>query len=84
MACVILECFVNFLDDPYYEPLLWFMISILELEMANNPTECEGESDGLLNVGLEFSSYEDLCSTIKNYEKLHFVTLYKQSSRTIQ
>jgi len=26
LACVILECFVNFLDDPYYEPLLWFMI----------------------------------------------------------
>ena len=26
LACVILECFVNFLDDPYYEPLLWLMI----------------------------------------------------------
>jgi len=52
--------------------------------MANNPTECESESDGLLNIGLEFSSYEDLCSTIKNCEKLHFVTLYKRSSRTIQ
>jgi len=26
LACVILECFVNFLDDPYYEPLPWFMI----------------------------------------------------------
>jgi len=25
-VCIILECFVNFLDDPYYEPLLWFMI----------------------------------------------------------
>jgi len=24
--CVILECFVNFQDDPYYEPLLWFMM----------------------------------------------------------
>jgi len=26
LECVILECFVNFLDDPYYESLLWFMI----------------------------------------------------------
>jgi len=25
-VCIILECFVNFLDDPYYEPLPWFMI----------------------------------------------------------
>jgi len=23
---IILRCFVNFLDDPCYEPLLWFMI----------------------------------------------------------
>jgi len=29
LACVILECFVKFLDDPYYEPLLWFMIIII-------------------------------------------------------
>jgi len=28
LACIILDCFVNFLDDPYYEPLLWFMIQI--------------------------------------------------------
>ena len=35
------------------------------------------ESDGSLSVGLEFSSYEDLCSTIKTYEQLHSVTLYK-------
>jgi len=26
LASVILEYFVNFLDDPYYEPLPWFMI----------------------------------------------------------
>jgi len=27
LACVILECFVNFLDDPYYEPLPWFVFA---------------------------------------------------------
>jgi len=27
LVCVILQCFVNFLDDPYYEPLPWFMIT---------------------------------------------------------
>jgi len=32
LACVILECFVNFLDDPYYEPLPWFMILAQEEE----------------------------------------------------
>jgi len=26
LVCIILEYFVNFLDDPYYEPLPWFMI----------------------------------------------------------
>jgi len=26
LACVILGCFEKFLDDPYYEPLPWFMI----------------------------------------------------------
>jgi len=27
LVCVILEYFVNFLNDPFYEqPLLWFMI----------------------------------------------------------
>jgi len=31
LACVILEYFVNFLDDPYYEPLPWFLIVILGL-----------------------------------------------------
>ena len=41
-------------------------------------------TDDLLNVGLEFKSYEDLSSVIKSYEQRHFVTLYKQSSRTIQ
>jgi len=24
LVCIKLECSVNFLDDPYYEPLLWF------------------------------------------------------------
>jgi len=24
LLCIILECFVNFLDYPYYEPLPWF------------------------------------------------------------
>ena len=59
--------------------------------MADKPTErlttSEDRGDGsdeLLRVGLEFSSYEDLCSAIKTYERLHFVTLYKRSSRTIQ
>ena len=59
--------------------------------MADKPTEClttsedrGDESDELLRVGLEFSSYEDLCCAIKTYERLHFVTLYKRSSRTIQ
>jgi len=28
LACVILGCFEKFLDDPYYEPLPWFMIKI--------------------------------------------------------
>jgi len=27
-VCVILGCFVNFLDDPYYEPLPWFMMFV--------------------------------------------------------
>ena len=40
--------------------------------------------DDLLSVGLEFRSYEDLSSVIKSYERRHFVTLYKRSSRTIQ
>ena len=40
--------------------------------------------DGLLSVGLEFRSYEDLSSVIKTYEQRHFVTLYKRSSRTVQ
>ena len=51
--------------------------------MADKPTEClttsedrGDESDELLRVGLEFSSYEDLCCAIKTYERLHFVTLY--------
>ena len=59
--------------------------------MADKPTERlttsedrDDESDGLLRVALEFSSYEDLFSAIKTYEQLHFVTLYKRSSRTIQ
>jgi len=34
-VCVILECFINFLDDPYYELLLWFMIIII-LKDNNN------------------------------------------------
>jgi len=28
---VILESFVNFLDNPYYEPLPWFMTSVGKL-----------------------------------------------------
>jgi len=28
LACVILGCFEKFLYDPYYEPLLWFMIKV--------------------------------------------------------
>jgi len=34
-ARVILECFVNFLDDPYYEPPPWFMISF-QLTLYSN------------------------------------------------
>jgi len=34
LACVILESFVNFLDDPYYEPLPWFMISVTKLNFS--------------------------------------------------
>jgi len=33
LACVILECFVNFLDDPFYEPLPWFMIVACSLQV---------------------------------------------------
>jgi len=29
LTCVILECFVNFLNNPYYKPLLWFMIEYI-------------------------------------------------------
>jgi len=29
LACVILGCFVNFLENPYYEPLQLFMIIFL-------------------------------------------------------
>ena len=29
MACVLLECFENFLPDPYYVPLPWYMITLL-------------------------------------------------------
>ena len=29
LVCVLLECFHNFSLDPYYEPLLWFMIKEL-------------------------------------------------------
>jgi len=35
LECIILECFVNFLDDPYYEPLPWFMITILVKTVAH-------------------------------------------------
>jgi len=35
LACVMLECFVNFLDDLYYEPLPWFMILYM-YNMYNN------------------------------------------------
>jgi len=28
LACVLLESFIKFLVDPYYEPLSWFMIYI--------------------------------------------------------
>jgi len=31
LVCIILESFVNFLDDPYYEPLPWFMIYVIYL-----------------------------------------------------
>jgi len=26
LACILLESFIKFLVNPYYEPLLWFMI----------------------------------------------------------
>jgi len=29
LAYITLECFVNFLDDPCYEPLPWFMITLV-------------------------------------------------------
>jgi len=35
LACIILEYFVDFLDDPYYESLLWFMISVLVYYIHN-------------------------------------------------
>jgi len=35
LVCVILECFVNFLDDPYYKPLQWFMILYLNIIYLN-------------------------------------------------
>jgi len=28
LACVLLESFIKFLVNPYYEPLLWFMMRI--------------------------------------------------------
>ena len=28
--CVILKSFIRFLVDPYYEPLLWFIITTIE------------------------------------------------------
>ena len=28
-ACVVIGGFTNFLVDPYYEPLLWFILSTL-------------------------------------------------------
>jgi len=31
LVCIILECFVKFLDDPYYEPLPWFMIYFIKI-----------------------------------------------------
>ena len=45
---------------------------------------CSDEGGGILRVGLEYCSYEDLSAMIKNNENLNFVTLYKRSSRTIQ
>jgi len=31
LTCVLLESFIKFPVDPYYEPLLWFMIIITRI-----------------------------------------------------
>ena len=35
--CVIIECFTNFLVNPYYEPLPWFMIYVGNMSMSGLP-----------------------------------------------
>jgi len=34
LVCVILGCFVNLLNDPHYEALLWFVIIISDIGEA--------------------------------------------------
>jgi len=36
LACVMLGCFVTFLDDLYYEPLPWFMIMVKWVVFASH------------------------------------------------
>jgi len=55
--CIMLECFVNFLDDPYYEPLPWFMILVMNSITFKIPiltaTYVTAVKIGILNV-IEF------------------------------
>jgi len=54
--CILLECFVNFLDDPYYEPLPWFMIA-QSLEAAEqNSQATQGTVTGYPENNIEMSN----------------------------
>jgi len=69
LAYVILECFVNFLDDPYYEPLLWFMInfkcSIVILCPASGYLLISCEYLSMSNT--KFSVLKALCYMLSKY-----------------
>jgi len=66
LACVILGCFVKFLDDPYYEPLLWFMI--VRVVSCHSPLIIQSMTDLQkitkswrgLNLGLQSDHLSDL------------------------
>ena len=63
LSYTILQYFVNFLVDPYYEPLLWFMITRLEANIPPSLPSWKKQSSCLLYIGLYIWKCTVICQT---------------------
>jgi len=70
LACVLLESFEKFLVNPYYEPLLWFMIIVVTWALISLPEmQFSSCTLGLWEIHFKQTSY--LCPCYNHKIKTH-------------